>query len=919
MSNNHDIEKFRPGAGGSGSGMNPTGSLHGASAPRPNSLGRGHKKPHHKSKPKRPGRKSNKPNKPNKPNKSGASRPNVKMPNSMRSSAPNNGSIGNLNGNNSQNSQNSQNSKNKQNKQNNNSDRNNSRNGQGNFNPDNNNSQNRLTNGNSGNPYDKLNNNNHSQGSGLNNLNSNSPNSSNNNSNNGYGSHNSNSSNNNSNNGYGSHNSNFNKSDNDQGPSKQNLDDYANNGKDDKNSNLNDSNNDNLSDSNSDSSTDSNNPGDPNNPDSNNNDHQQGDPNDPNSNDNRDPTKEKGNDQDKGLLGKLKGLLTGKKKKKSFGDFLKKEKKRQKEKDQSNNDPSKKAKNLLQRILRLIRRIINLLRLYARAMRLFLMFKFVMMIQAVVNWALGMVNMVISFFISVWTAAVGVLGSVGASLLAFLLGGFAFVLVFALMAFMGWYSNQQALNNARQQYYNECIKGSNGNTEENSPNSGSSAANLIKGRTPFNIKVKNDKTKDYNKAARNIAQAVHDYLKNKKHFNVPASWFFAQMFAEEGPSINGGTVQPVVSKDFNLAGMSGGYRGKTGTGHAEGDGGYSHYDNWSEFAGDWSSYLYKVVFTHKPKSIKDYLGMCIKAHYMTNWSTYYPAMQSGVTFYNRAGGAAGATGGSAEEADNNDNKDVKCGRTDEDFSGGDIVKEAKRWLGWFHYSQGLRMTLLGHWQHPEKDMHVDCSGFVWFVLKRCHVKVPSSPWATPFMESDARGNHKYLKQISRSEAGPGDIIICNSGSGNGDDGHTAILLQKWHGGDTKIIEMGGEPKEQYNIHVNIHTINYAFGSLFTNGRVTIARVVHGGKHSSGGSSGGDTDLPKSEASAKAKIAQAESGGDWNARNGKYVGKYQCDISYFKGKDWHNHKRQSEVADRYVHSRYGSWKNALKFRLAHNSY
>lgn len=906
MSDNRDIEKFRPGAGGSNSGMNPTGPLHGASAPRPNSLGRDHKKPHYKGKPKRPGHKLNKPNKP------GTSRPNVRMPNSMGSSASNNDSRANLNYSNNRNLPYEN--------------RNNSRNSQGNFNPYNNNSQNRSTNRNSGSPYDRLNDNNRSQGPGLNNFNNNSPNSSNNNSNNGYGSNNSNFNNNHSSMGFSDHNN----DNNDRDPSNQDLDNYANDNKNNKNYNSDDPNNDNLSDLNSDSTKDSNNHDDLNNPDSNSNDNQQGDPNDPDSKDNRDPNdtsdetdpnnEKKGNDQDNGLLGKLKGFLTGEKKKKSFGDFLKDEKKRQKEKDQDNNDPAKKAKNLLQRILRLIRRIINLLRLYARAMRLFLMFKFAMMVQSVINWVLGMFNMVISFFISLWTAAVSFLGSIGASILAFLLGGFAIALVFAVMSFFGWYSNQQALNNARQQYYNECIKGNDsdgdGSTEEHSPNSGSSSANLIKGRTPFNIKVKDDKTKDYNKAARNIAQAVHDYLKEKKHFDVPASWFFAQMFAEEGPSITGGTVQPVVSKDFNLAGMSGGYRGQTGTGHAEGDGGYSHYDNWSEFAGDWASYLYKVVFTHKPKSIKDYLNMCIKAHYMTDWSTYYPAMQAGVAFYERAGGAASATGGSAEETDNNDNKDNKCGRIDEDFSGGDIVKEAKKWLGWFHYSQPERMSLLSHWQHPKKDMKTDCSGFVWFVLKRCHVKVPSQPWATPFMETDARGSHKYLKQISRSEAGPGDIIICNSGSGSGDNGHTAILLQKWHGGDTKIIEMGGEPKKQYDIHINIHTINYAFGSLFTDGRVTIARVVHGGKHSSGG---GDTDLPKSEAEAKAKIAQAESGGDWNARNGKYVGKYQCDIAYFKGKDWHNHKLQSEVADRYVEGRYGSWKNALKFRLEHDWY
>lgn len=74
----------------------------------------------------------------------------------------------------------------------------------------------------------------------------------------------------------------------------------------------------------------------------------------------------------------------------------------------------------------------------------------------------------------------------------------------------------------------------------------------------------------------------------------------------------------------------------------------------------------------------------------------------------------------------------------------------------------------------------------------------------------------------------------------------------------------------------------------------------------------------SEASAKAWIAQRESGGSYNARNGRYIGKFQLDSSYLKGD--YSPANQERVAQQYVNSRYnGSWVQAKAFWLANGWY
>lgn len=94
--------------------------------------------------------------------------------------------------------------------------------------------------------------------------------------------------------------------------------------------------------------------------------------------------------------------------------------------------------------------------------------------------------------------------------------------------------------------------------------------------------------------------------------------------------------------------------------------------------------------------------------------------------------------------------------------------------------------------------------------------------------------------------------------------------------------------------------------------------------SAGNSSSSESDVSavgtnesSAEASARAWIVQRESGGDYNARNGKYIGKYQLDRSYLNGD--YSPANQEKTAERYVKQRYGSWVNAQKHWQTHNWY
>lgn len=122
----------------------------------------------------------------------------------------------------------------------------------------------------------------------------------------------------------------------------------------------------------------------------------------------------------------------------------------------------------------------------------------------------------------------------------------------------------------------------------------------------------------------------------------------------------------------------------------------------------------------------------------------------------------------------------------------------------------------------------DCSSFVWLVLKRAGYNVGSYAFSTPTMESDAKTTHKYLKEIAPEDAQPGDLVIVNKNGGEGQNGHTAILMEEPSGSfgtlsdDTMVIQMGGITGQT----VNIDRFNRSFMVLLEgNSTVTYARPI----------------------------------------------------------------------------------------------
>ena len=62
--------------------------------------------------------------------------------------------------------------------------------------------------------------------------------------------------------------------------------------------------------------------------------------------------------------------------------------------------------------------------------------------------------------------------------------------------------------------------------------------------------------------------------------------------------------------------------------------------------------------------------------------------------------------------------------------------------------------------------------------------------------------------------------------------------------------------------------------------------------------------------AKEWIARRESGGDYDAMSGQYIGRYQLSADKLDGD--YSPEHQEEVADAYVLERYGSWEAARDF-------
>ncbi|MCT7879991.1 MAG: CHAP domain-containing protein [Lactobacillus crispatus] len=344
------------------------------------------------------------------------------------------------------------------------------------------------------------------------------------------------------------------------------------------------------------------------------------------------------------------------------------------------------------------------------------------------------------------------------------------VILLIFIAIIGAFAGNQVI---QQQQQDNC------DTEETqtaSPVSGGKK-NKVKGIKVKEYKITNQKT--YIAQIKELGKAIG------KKIGVRPAWVFAQLYAESGPDGS----QPVNRKDHNLSGMSWspgcGYAKGTSRGSGGSEGGwYRHYKNFAEFGADYATTLRNdFAKTGKPRNVSDYVNKLKNARYMatSDIGRYKTNMRTALN--NFWGGKSTLSGAVQVAEDAGTDTGENCGSNggdDGNFkASGDILKEAKKWLHKFHYSYGRSAN--AHWKHPSSNDTTDCSGFVWLVLKRAGYKVPSSTWATPSMESDAKGSHKWLKRISSKSAGPGDIIIVNQGGGGGQSGHTAILLEKYKG------------------------------------------------------------------------------------------------------------------------------------------
>ncbi|MBD5091258.1 MAG: LysM peptidoglycan-binding domain-containing protein [Lactobacillus sp.] len=125
-------------------------------------------------------------------------------------------------------------------------------------------------------------------------------------------------------------------------------------------------------------------------------------------------------------------------------------------------------------------------------------------------------------------------------------------------------------------------------------------------------------------------------------------------------------------------------------------------------------------------------------------------------------------------------------------------------------------------------------------------------------------------------------------------------INKIYVGQKLIIKSDGEIQE-YNAQ------NAANANVADNNTTQQATQAQPQQAQSQASQSYTSDASGSEAAAKAWIAARESGGNYGATNGQYIGKYQLSASYLNGD--YSAANQERVADQYVASRYGSWQNA----------
>ncbi len=149
----------------------------------------------------------------------------------------------------------------------------------------------------------------------------------------------------------------------------------------------------------------------------------------------------------------------------------------------------------------------------------------------------------------------------------------------------------------------------------------------------------------------------------------------------------------------------------------------------------------------------------------------------------------------------------------------DVVKFAEEVMGkhWI-YSEGDR-TDFGSIGNPKEGGHADCSSFGWYCYKSCGYDVGDQAFTTYSCGG-------VMDKVDKGDSKAGDAAVTTD--------HFSIMEEKWHGMDTKIIDMNaGE-------NIAEEPFKQGFGNR-SEDSVTIYRAKGGG----GGSSSSNSDSDNS--------------------------------------------------------------------------
>lgn len=704
--------------------------------------------------------------------------------------------------------------------------------------------------------------------------------------------------------------------------------------KDDNNSDSDDSNSDNKGKDSDNSDSDGQNSNKDGNSDSNdpNSDNKNKDKNDKDEKDGKDDDKTQGSSLKDKLnpLNKLKRKGKGKKK---FKDFLKKQKRK------NAKDDKEKLKRLTTKLARAIQRFFNLLRIYMQAMRLFALYKLMMALKAIISWVTNIVMSVVTFVTTIVSTITSFFASLGAMLWAWLIAGAVLFGVLGALLFMIIFAgiNQQKQNALYNLYQSVCVNDDNKSKSSDDDSGGGGEATKGNGKK---VKLKPLKFKDYKdnrKEAISISKAV------AKKAGIPTAWAFAQIYAEESTFITGGDLQPVVTKDHNLTGM-GPVGVSFGTGHAEGDGGYGHYDNYHQFAAAWAYTLNQMVPSKKyKKNARTYVARLKSQGYFTApLSDYWNNFSSGLANYKSgkgAGGAASATGsensGSDGESAFDKAKDAFCdaikpkadasGKWGWPFKGLTYSKIKAQLNGGAEFGNTSMLRRSNPPSYFHDGIDLGTSQFNHMKIRAIHDGVVKKIGFEGHTQHDLGG---YVWVHNPKD---GYNVIYQEFVFSTSDKSKAIKVKVGDHvkvGDTiGILSSSNTSVTHVHIGVTKSSFNEAISHSFDDDGTWLnpVKLIHEGiKNGGSGGSGDDPNpdhLSKSELAARAWIVKRESHGDWNTVNpssGTY-GRYQLSKDKIRSEHDKSHKRQTEIADKYVKGRYGSWKNAKKYWEKHGSY